>query len=50
MVSVQLVALHRVVQMLWNADDAPLLKFWRETARAMLMIASAKSAGPYGAH
>jgi hypothetical protein len=49
-VSVQLAALHRIVQMSWNADDAALLKFWRETAHAMLTISSAKSAGSYGAH
>lgn len=47
LVSVQLAELHRVVQLSCNADDAALLKFWRETAHAMLSIFAAKPAGPH---
>jgi hypothetical protein len=47
LVSVQLAALHRVVQLSCSADDAALLEFWRETAHAMLSIFAAKQAGSH---
>jgi hypothetical protein len=47
MVSVQLATLQRVVELKPNAEDVVLLKFWRETAHAMLTIFAAKPAGPH---
>ena len=46
-VSVQLATLQRLVELKPNADDVALLKFWRETAHAMLSIFAAKPAGPH---
>jgi hypothetical protein len=45
-VSVQLATLQRLVELKRDAEDAALLKFWRETAHAMLSIFAAKPAGP----
>jgi hypothetical protein len=46
MVSVQLAALQRLVELQPNAEDVAMLRFWRETAHAMLTIFAAKPAGP----
>jgi hypothetical protein len=46
-VSVQLAALQRLVELKSNAEDVALLTFWRETAHAMLAIFAAKPAGPH---
>jgi hypothetical protein len=45
-VSLQLATLKRLVDLRANAEDVALLKFWRETAHAMLTIFAAKPAGP----
>jgi hypothetical protein len=45
-VSIQLATLQRLVELKANADDIAMLKFWRETAHAMLSIFAAKPAGP----
>jgi hypothetical protein len=46
-VSVQLAALQRIIELKPNAEDVALLKFWRNTAHAMLTIFAAKPAGPH---
>jgi hypothetical protein len=45
-VTVQLAGLQRLVELKSNAEDVALLKFWRNTAHAMLTIFAAKPAGP----
>lgn len=45
-VCMQLATLQRLVELKANADDIAKLKFWRETAHAMLSIFAAKPAGP----
>jgi hypothetical protein len=47
MVSEQLEALARAVQMSRNAEDAELLTFWRQTAQAILAIVEREPAGPH---
>ena len=49
-VSLQLAALQRLVELQPNADDVATLKFWREMAHAMLSIFAAKPTGPHGIH
>jgi hypothetical protein len=45
--SVQLAALQRLVELKPSADDVAMLKFWRETAHAMLSIFAAKPPGQH---
>jgi hypothetical protein len=45
-VTVQLATLQRLVELQPKAEDVAMLKFWRETAHAMLTIFAAKPAGP----
>jgi hypothetical protein len=46
MVSMQLATLQRLVELKPNAEDVAMLRFWRETAHAMLTIFAARPAGP----
>jgi hypothetical protein len=46
-VSHQLEVLTRAVQMLKSAEDIELLRFWRQTAQAMLAILEKEPAGPH---
>jgi hypothetical protein len=45
-VSVQLATLQRLVELKRDAEDVALLKFWRNTAHALLAIFAAKPEGP----
>jgi hypothetical protein len=47
-ISRQLEVLTRAVQMLKSAEDIELLRFWRQTAQAMLAIVEKEPAGPLG--
>jgi hypothetical protein len=44
----QVAVLHRAVEAMPNAEDAAMLRFWVETAEALLAILEAKPAGPRG--
>jgi hypothetical protein len=46
----RLEALGHAVQSSWNADDADLLAFWRQIARAILAIVDKEPAGPQSVH
>jgi hypothetical protein len=46
----RLEALGRTLQTSWNADDAALLKLWRQIAQAILAILDREPAGPQTVH
>jgi hypothetical protein len=46
----RLEALGRALQTSWNADDAALLKLWRQIAQAILGILEREPAGPQSVH
>jgi hypothetical protein len=44
-VCAQIAVLHRVVELMPNAEDAAILRFWVETGEALLAIVEAKLTG-----
>jgi len=44
----QVAVLHRVVEVMPNAEDAAMLRFWVETGEALLAIVEAKLTGARG--